>query len=148
MVNESGIVELVRGAKATVRTVQTEACSNCSANSACRAMGGSKEMLVEVDNPIGAKKGDKVEIGFDSGAFLTGSFLAYVAPVLGLLAGAMIGYRMGPWLGMGPDSAAGLGALILAVGVGWITWKAAGVLGKKEKYRPVIRRIIVAGFES
>ena len=67
-------------------------------------MGGGKEMLVEVDNQVGAKKGQLVEIVFDSGAFLTGSFLAYIAPVLALITGAFFGQAYGPLINLEPDT--------------------------------------------
>jgi sigma-E factor negative regulatory protein RseC len=142
MVTEQGVVEFTRSGRATVKTKRTEACGDCSAQGACRAMGGGKEMLVEVDNQAGAKKGQLVEIAFDSSAFLAGSFLAYIAPVLALMAGAFLGQASGPFLGLSPDSGAALGALILAVGVGALAWKKARKLNEKAKYRPRIRRIL------
>ncbi len=83
-----------------------------------------------------------VEIAFDSGAFLTGSFLAYIAPVLALIAGAFVGQSHGPRIGLAPDSGAALGGLVLALGVGALSWKKARKLGTKSKYRPRIRRIL------
>ena len=142
MVVENGIVEFTRAGKATVKTRRTEACGDCSAQGACKALGGGKEMLVEVDNQAGAQKGQVVEIVFDSGAFLTGSFLAYITPVLALIAGAFVGQSYGPLLGLDPDSGAALGALFLAVGVGALAWIKARKLNEKAKYRPRIRRIL------
>lgn len=142
MVVENGVVEFTRAGKAVVKTVRSEACSECTAKGACQAMGGGKEMLVEVDNQAGASKGQLVEIAFDSGAFLTGSFLAYIAPVLALLVGAFVGQAQGPGIGLSPDTGAALGGLVLALGVGAICWQRARMLGKRSKYRPRIRRIL------
>ena len=97
---------------------------------------------MEVDNQAGAKKGQLVEIVFDSGAFLTGSFLAYIAPVLALLVGVFVGQAQGPLLGLSPDGGAALGGLVLALLVGAFCWRRARKLGAKAKYRPRIRRIL------
>ena len=142
MVTENGIVEFIRAGKATVRTKRSEACGECTAKGACRAMGGGKEMLVEVDNQAGAKRGQLVEIVFDSRAFLTGSFLAYITPVLALMTGAFLGQAYGPLLNLEPDTGAALGALILAFGVGALAWRKARSLNDKAKFRPRIRRIL------
>ncbi len=142
MVVENGVVELTKADKAMVITKRTEACGGCTAKGACQAMGGGKEMLVEVDNQAGAKKGQLVEIVFDSSAFLTGSFLAYIAPVLALITGAFIGQTYGPLIGLSPDTGAALCALILAVGVGALAWQKARKLNDKPEYRPRIRKIL------
>jgi sigma-E factor negative regulatory protein RseC len=142
MVVENGVVEFTRAGKAMVKTMRSEACSGCTAKGACQAMGGGKEMLVEVDNQAGASKGQLVEIAFDSGAFLTGSFLAYIAPVLALLVGAFVGQAQGSLIGLSPDGGAALGGLILALVVGAFCWKRARKLGTRSKYRPRIRRIL------
>ena len=142
MVTESGVVEFTRGQKATVRTKRSEACAGCTAKGACQAMGGGKEMLVEVDNQAGAKKGQLVEIAFDSGAFLTGSLLAYIAPVAALIAGAFLGQAYGPRVNLSPDTGAALGALGLAFIVGAWAWRKARKLGTKSKYRPRISKIL------
>lgn len=142
MVTENGIVEFTRAGKATVRTKRSEACGDCTAKGACRAMGGGKEMLVEVDNQAGAKKGQLVEIVFDSKAFLAGSFLAYITPVLALITGAFLGQSYGPLLNLDPDTGAAFGALILAFGVGALAWRKARKLNEKSEYRPRIRKIL------
>ncbi len=142
MVTENGVVEFTRDGKATVLTKRSEACAECTAKGACQAMGGGKEMLVEVDNQAGARKGQLVEIAFDSGAFLTGSLLAYIVPVLALIAGAFLGQAYGPQVGLSPDTGAALAALILALGVGALAWQKARKLGAKAKYRPRISRIL------
>ena len=145
MVSETGIVESVDGARAKVKTKRTEACGGCSAKGACHSLGGGKEMLVEVDNSIGAAVGSQVEIVFDSGALMTGSALAYLVPVLALIVGAMAGQRWGPLLGLNSDLAAGLMGLGLAFGVGVVCWRRAQSLDQRPKYRPRIRRILQAG---
>ena len=46
-------------------------------------------MLVKVSNPVNAKKGDIVEVFLRTSVQLKCTFIIYMIPVLGLIAGAM-----------------------------------------------------------
>ena len=142
MMIEKGTVEAAAGGKARIKTDRTSACGECGHKGACHSLGGTSEMIVVVDNPVGARPGDFVEIRFETKSFLVGSFLLYFVPIVGFLIGVVFGQSMGPSLGIGPDGGAILGGLILLAAFGLGSWAVGRRLGEKPKYQPTISRIL------
>lgn len=91
MVTEEGIVTRSNTGMAWVKTMKTDACESCSAKGGCHLFGGGEEMEVEAVNTAGAKPGDTVILGFESGSFLKLSFFLYVFPILSMIIGAVVG---------------------------------------------------------
>jgi len=89
--SEEGVVIRVDASGTWVKTIRSDACDSCSSKSSCHSLGGGKEMEVAAINPIGARVGDRVVLKMDSAAFLKGTFLIYMFPVLLLVAGAALG---------------------------------------------------------
>ena len=146
MLLETGIVDSTQGQVAQVRTQRKEACNTCSVKAGCHTLGGgSQEMLVEVDNPTGARIGDRVEIVFRASSFLRASFLLYMVPVLGLLVGVFAGESLAPRWGLSPQAGSMWGALILAGATGAWVWSTARRMSRRARYRPRIRRILAPG---
>jgi len=145
MATEEGVVTSVgSGGTAWVRTVRSSACKACSARHSCKP-DDSKSMKVEVLNPLGAKPGERVVLTFDTGSLLKATFLLYILPIAGLLAGAIIGNHLaGQWaLGAGPRS--GFSALIGFCGLCLtllFVRKKGNQLGRRQRYRPRITRVL------
>ena len=78
-----GFVIYSSGKLATVRICRTSACGHDCGE--CR-LCSSPDTHAEVINTIGAKAGDRVLIGADSGKVLIWAFLLYIMPVLGAFA--------------------------------------------------------------
>jgi len=91
VVTEEGIVIRSDTVSAWVMTMKTDACESCSAKGGCHIFGGGKDTEVEAINTAGAKPGDTVILGFESGSFLKLSFFLYVFPVLSMIIGALVG---------------------------------------------------------
>ena len=73
-----GTIVSVNGEDAVVRIFKSSACShNCADCGACQ----NPSFDTVVNNPIGAKEGDKVLISSDSGKILLISLLVYILPV-------------------------------------------------------------------
>lgn len=89
MSTERGIVEKTEEAFAWVRTQRKSACAGCSNKSNCSSLSGGSHMLVKVSNPVKAKKGDMVEVFLRTSIQLKCTFIIYMIPVLGLIAGAL-----------------------------------------------------------
>ena len=51
-----------------------------------------QDLVVEVDNAIGAKKGDYVEVSMESVRVLKATVLAYLVPLICLLLGTILTY--------------------------------------------------------
>lgn len=89
MSTERGIVEKIEEEFAWVRTQRKSACAGCSNKSHCSSLSGGNHMLVKVSNPVKAKKGDMVEVFLKTSVQLKCTFIIYMIPVLGLIAGAL-----------------------------------------------------------
>ena len=57
-------------------------------------------MEVEAINEAGARIGDQVVIGFKTASLMKVSFLLYIFPILGLIAGAIVGEAVAPYFSM------------------------------------------------
>ena len=84
---EEGLVLESEGETAKVEIKRTTTCKGCGI---CR-MGSSDTMIAEVENPGGAKVGDKVEVEVDTSSILKVAFIVYIFPIVGLIVGYLIG---------------------------------------------------------
>lgn len=87
---------------ATVAHMRQSACSgDCHKCSGCGA--ASEQILLQVDNPIGAEAGDFVKIESASGPVLKAAAMLYVLPLVLFFAGYMIGtmlWNLGALMGV------------------------------------------------
>lgn len=91
--NQQGyIIEIVDNKTAKLKMQRHSACASCGK---CQTLSSeSKEILVEVDNSIGAKPGDHVEVNMENMNVLKATALAYVVPLIFLLVGTIVSYFM------------------------------------------------------
>ena len=99
---------------ATVIHIRESACSgDCHKCSGC---GAAKEaILLEAQNPIGAKPGDLVKVESDTGPVLKAAAVMYMVPMILFFVGYAIGDALqlgGAWMG-GGFFAASIGLAIL-----------------------------------
>ena len=87
---EKGLVLEIAGETAKIEIKRTTTCKGCSI---CR-MGSSDTMIAEVENPGGAKGGDKVEMEVDTSSILKIAFIVYIFPIVGLIVGYLVGERI------------------------------------------------------
>jgi len=115
MITERGVIEKVTRQKARVRIRKGSACASCAQRSACH-IDSDRPMLVEVDNELGAKDGDWVELSMPSKSLMKISFVVYFVPVLALVVSALIGAEWAESIQISPTAAAMVsGAVALAV---------------------------------
>ena len=142
MLTENAQVIEVAGVRTLVKTQRSEACHSCSAKGACSAMGGSKDMTVEVMNPIGARAGDRVELALPEGSFLKASVVIYLIPLGGFGLGAVLGQILGPRWGWSADGLSGILSMVgLALAIVLVTWFNRR-LSIRDAYIPKIVRIL------
>ncbi len=118
------VTKVYDNGRALVRLDRESACSgDCHKCGGCGAV--QQTLLVEAENPIGAKPGELVRIGSDSGRLLWQAALLYLMPLclffLGYLAGAV-------WWGR--EILSGCGAFVL--GIAGVTAYDRLVLEKKK----------------
>jgi sigma-E factor negative regulatory protein RseC len=140
MATEKGIVTQIGTGTAWVRTLPSEACAGCPSCGTCNAQREDTE--VEVLNEVGAKIGDRILIDIKTSAFLKATFLLYVFPIIGLLAGSLLGVQAAEYYGY--DSSAcsaliGFAAFFLTVAVVRVKGNR---MGQDKAYRPRIVRIL------
>ena len=89
--NQQGyVIEIVDKNTAKLRMQKHSACTSCGK---CKDLSSeSKEILVEVDNTIGAKIGDYVEVNMENINVLKATALAYLVPLAFLLIGTATSY--------------------------------------------------------
>jgi sigma-E factor negative regulatory protein RseC len=99
-------------------------------------------MEVEALNNAGARVGDRIILSFESTSLLKACFLIYVFPILLMILGAAIGYRVAPIVGL---NASGLAAVLAFLSLGLALWfvKFRGnKMAQNKNYRPKIIRIL------
>ena len=144
MIEEQGIVIDVKGGKAFIKTEKGTSCESCVARETCHGTIGTNEVIIEAENRINAKFGDKVVVMVGTATLLKASFILYLGPIAGLILGVVLGQMLVKQftLDINPDLLSGiLGALFLA-----ITFFGIRLYGKrlekKEGFRPVVARVL------
>jgi len=141
LATEKGVVIRVSPTTAWVKTMRTSACETCEAKGTCHTLGGGKEMEVEAINTPKAQVGDKVIIGFETASLIKISFLVYVFPILGLIAGAAIGQELAPaWNLSAPAFSVILGFVFFSIAFLCIR-QVGKKLAQKDTYQARIVRI-------
>ena len=85
--NQQGyIVEIVDSVTAKLKLKRHFACASCGK---CETTCEEKYIIVEADNTIGAKVGDRVEVNMETVNVLKAAFIAYTIPLLALLLGTV-----------------------------------------------------------
>ena len=100
MVTEEGIITGTARTMAWVKTIRSKSCDSCESKDSCAESSKPREMIVQVENSLNAKAGDRVVIGFDAAPMLKLSFMLYILPVIFLISGAVIGQHLSPAMNM------------------------------------------------
>lgn len=142
MIEEHGQVVGLAGGSVQVQTVRRSACQNCKVRSGCgqrlmTEMLGAQPLDVCVDNTLDARLGDRVVLGVEESALLRASFMVYFLPLMGLLAGGLIGDRVLEFADAGTAGLALFGMAIFFAG----SAIARGGAGP-ARYKPVLLRVL------
>lgn len=142
--NQQGyIVEIVDSVTAKLKLKRHSACASCGK---CSTTSEEKYIIVEADNTIGAKVGDRVEVNMETVNVLKAAFIAYTIPLLALLLGTV-----GTFYGLKAINIKN-NVEIISGGAGLIfTILSFLILKKNDKkfrdskeYIPIVTRIIVS----
>jgi len=142
MISEEGIVKEIKGNKAIVKVERSSACRHCSARGSCGIDLDSQEVLIEVENRLHAKIGDKVELSVPSGSLLKMAALVYILPILSLLLGAYEGGKVALKLGLSSSTGSILGALFLLIISFCILKKIDKIIRNRESYKIQMTKIL------
>lgn len=141
MRNTGIIVETLDHSIAKLKMKQHSACAECGK---CHTESESKDLLVEVDNTVGAKIGDLVEVDLEAANVLQAAAIAYLIPLASLLIGVIVTYQI-------LDSISYNGSKeILSSLVGVVTMAISYVIirindnkfKQSKKYMPIVTNIV------
>lgn len=135
------VVEVSSSGDVWVETCRQSACQSCSSKSSCGhsllskiSRGDSLRLQVKTDKTL--QIGDQVILGLEEAAFIRGSALVYLLPLLALIIGALTGDAL-----FGQDSLmsfifAGAGLVTGFAYVRWYSWHHR----QDSQYQPVVLR--------
>jgi len=115
---ENGIIVECKGLTAIVKTNQGTACASCQSKKACKPGEEERELLIEVDNAIGAEVGQNVVFTVGAESVLKAGVLFYLVPVISFIIGVVLGQSLltGLFPKTNPDLVSGLfGAFLLVL---------------------------------
>ncbi len=99
---EEGVIVGFKNGRALVKTERSASCQSCKSIELCQPSTEDKQNVVEVENSLGACKGDKVVITIEARELLKTSMMVYLFPLIlficGVLLGGVVGESLFPWI--------------------------------------------------
>ncbi len=134
------VVEITNGGTAKVLIQRKKMCDHCPSKEVCKPPEEGKEFTVEIENPIGAKEGDIVEIGIPKGALLIASLWAYLVPSIFFVVGVTIGFTfLSRYITLIQKEFVGLSTGIILLAVSYMILRIVNNrIGSKKVFHPII----------
>ena len=142
MIEEEGIVMDAHDGMAKVSILAKSACEKCASSGVCHPEG--EDSFMEANNPLGAKKGQKVKVVLAPQVFLKASIILYGIPMAVFVAAAIIGKNVGTAYGSASQSDLwaflfGMTAMLVSF---FFIKRYNRKVEKTQEYKPVIVEII------
>lgn len=137
---EEGEVIAVEGNQAKIRIRRSQACDSCSTRETCGLLGEGETVLTAL-NTVGASKGQRVRVSLKVEGGVKASFILYLVPLAGLVAGALIGYHS-QVLGDKDISGAVFSLLFVALAFIGIKYYAHLKYSGDQSYNPIITKVV------
>ena len=138
MVETRAVVRRCDSRWAYLQAERRSTCSSCSVSHGCgtavlASVFKDRGVELRIENNFDARAGERIVIGLSDNALLMASALAYMVPLAGLIAGAVLASSLG--YGGGSSALAGFAGL----GAGF--WVGARLRGARQtRFRPVFLR--------
>lgn len=140
--NQRGyVVEIVDNITAKIKMQKHSACASCGK---CASSTDKKDIVVEVDNTIGAKVGDYVEVNMEAVDVVKAASIVYIVPLVALLGGTIVSYGILQYINISFNKeliSAIVGICITALSYVCIK-KKDNEFRKSRKYIPVITKVV------
>ncbi|MEM9256819.1 MAG: SoxR reducing system RseC family protein [Pseudomonadota bacterium] len=147
MLTETGRIVALDDDAVWVETVRKTTCGSCAAQKGCghgliNKLGEGRRGYVKVltgDVAIAnCRIDDEAEISIPEDVIVRGSLVAYLLPLLSMLAAAIAGAQ---WFPESADGAAAIGA-VLGLGVGFVLVRLHAMKHRHDpRYQPVLMRV-------
>ena len=142
--NQQGyIIEIVDNITAKLKLKRHSACASCGK---CATTSEEKDIIVEVDNTIGAKVGDRVEVNMETINVLKAAFIVYTIPLIALLIGTVGTFYILNAINFNRniEIISAIVGLIFTIIVFLILKKNDKKFRDSKEYIPIVTRIIVS----
>lgn len=140
--HEIGIIKSIDGMTAVVKVSKRNSCCESCEKEICDISEDGVE--TEAINMAGAKIGQKVKLVMKSYTFVKGIILFYIAPVIALIAGAILGkiYLPRYFTGTDSDLLAAFGGFLLFFASFTLVKLILNRMEKKTESRSVVESIV------
>jgi sigma-E factor negative regulatory protein RseC len=108
-------------------------------------LSGEQKREVPALNQVGAREGDRVLMALPRKAVLGAGFLVYIAPIIALIAGAVLGRTLAPAWGWDGQTGAVIAGLAFLVICWLILRRVSRLLGRRRDFSVRIVRVIRKG---
>lgn len=137
---QCGVVMSIDGDRAKVVMQRQSACGDCKG---CRWGEDDSSMEIEAVNSINAKIGDHVEIDMEHQNVLFAAFIAYMIPLVALIAGVVLGSVLLEKIGLAQYKEVGSGIIGLAsTAIAYLIIRLKeGSLKANKSFVPIITNI-------
>ncbi|MBI5493038.1 MAG: SoxR reducing system RseC family protein [Deltaproteobacteria bacterium] len=140
---EHGIVVQDKKRTVLIKAQRSTSCDSCASKKTCASGSADSEMLIEAENAVGAKVGDRVVFTIGTASILKAGLLLYLVPILCFIAGVVLGQTVAKNIfpAQNPDLVSGvLGVIFLALA--FIGLKVYSSFIEKDKsFRPHVLRV-------
>ena len=143
MEQQGYIVGIIDEKTAKLKMQRHSACASCGK---CTTTSEKKDIVVEVDNSIGAKLGDRVAVNMESMNILKAVGIAYIFPLIGLLIGTIGTYYVLQLIENTKNIeviSSTVGIIIMLISF-FILRKNDNKFRNSRQYIPIITKIIVS----
>jgi len=143
MEQQGYIVGIIDEKTAKHKMQRHSACASCGK---CTTTSEKKDIVVEVDNSIGAKLGDRVAVNMESMNVLKAVGIAYIFPLISLLIGTIGTYYVLQFIENTKNIeviSSTVGIIIMLISF-FILRKNDSKLRESRQYIPIITKIIVS----
>lgn len=144
MIEEQGIIIDIKGNKAFIKTEKGSSCESCAAQKMCHGSIDTSEVIIEADNAINAKLGDRVVIMVATATLLKAGFVLYMVPIVALITGVVIGQIAANrfTIGLNADILSGILGILFLISAFFGIKLYSKLLEKREGYRPVVVKVV------
>lgn len=140
--NQQGyIIEIVDEKTAKLKMQRHSACASCGK---CVTSSEKKDIIVEVDNSIGAKIGDHVEVNMETVNVLKATAIAYLVPLVALLVGTIGTYYALDAMGIGAniEAISGAAGISLTLITFFMLKKNDKKFRDSKEYIPIVTKVL------
>ena len=143
MEQQGYIIEIIDEQTAKLRMQRHSACASCGK---CATTSEKKDIIVEVDNKLGAKVGDRVVVNMESVNVLKATVIVYAIPLIWLMIGTIATYFIIQSVGItnNLEIVSGIVGLILMMAAFFVIKTKDKKYRESREYIPIVTRIIVS----